>query len=240
MAGSDRASCAAGLCSVPQSSRRCAVLRRDRRRACGAATLAMQVAGAMAGSDRASSTPRWHVVDSAAAASARRRRWASRCECEGRRALCSWSPIGARRRARRPLRAMRAAALQRRRGRSTRPRAAAARELVSGSEGRAWCGPWHTQYSCYHGGDSTRVSRPPVTAAKRCRISSTLAPPLLRAATRRVRAGGAKAFFEQGDDLLSDPPHETQGWYSVYDADLSTKVVLRAFAENLATYVPGG
>ena len=53
-------------------------------------------------------------------------------------------------------------------------------------------------------------------------------------------AGGAKAFFEQGDDLLSDPPHETQGWYSVYDADLSTKVVLRAFAEGLATYVPGG
>ena len=53
-------------------------------------------------------------------------------------------------------------------------------------------------------------------------------------------AGGAKAFFEQGDDLLSDPPHETQGWYSVYDADLSTKVVLRAFAEKLATYVPGG
>ena len=53
-------------------------------------------------------------------------------------------------------------------------------------------------------------------------------------------AGGAKAFFEQGDDLLSDPPHETQGWYSVYDADLSTKVVLRAFAESLATYVPGG
>ena len=52
--------------------------------------------------------------------------------------------------------------------------------------------------------------------------------------------GGAKAFFEQGDDLLSDPPHETQGWYSVYDADLSTKVVLRAFAEGLATYVPGG
>ncbi len=83
----------------------------------------------------------------------------------------------------------------------------------------------------------------------RRQILSALAPALRRRAAERRRlrcvegdacgqacacsAGGAKAFFEQGDDLLSDPPHETQGWYSVYDADLSTKVVLRAFAERL-------
>ena len=26
-------------------------------------------------------------------------------------------------------------------------------------------------------------------------------------------------MWKPGDDLLSDPPHESQGWYSVFDVD---------------------
>ncbi len=39
------------------------------------------------------------------------------------------------------------------------------------------------------------------------------------------------AFWKAGDDLIGDPPHEHQGWYSVYDTDESTLSVISRFAE---------
>lgn len=38
-------------------------------------------------------------------------------------------------------------------------------------------------------------------------------------------------FWKSADDLIGDPPHERQGWYSVYDADESTLSVISRFAE---------
>jgi mannan endo-1,4-beta-mannosidase len=37
-----------------------------------------------------------------------------------------------------------------------------------------------------------------------------------------------------GDDWLGDPPHETPGWYSVYDTDLSTLEIITAHARDMA------
>lgn len=36
-----------------------------------------------------------------------------------------------------------------------------------------------------------------------------------------------------GDPLIGDPPHEDQGWYSIYDADANTQAVLAAHAERM-------
>lgn len=38
------------------------------------------------------------------------------------------------------------------------------------------------------------------------------------------------SIWELGDDLIGDPPHEYQGWYSVYDTDRSTQKVIKEFA----------
>ena len=38
-----------------------------------------------------------------------------------------------------------------------------------------------------------------------------------------------------GDPLIGDPPHEDQGWYSIYDADASTQAVLAWHAAQMAT-----
>lgn len=43
--------------------------------------------------------------------------------------------------------------------------------------------------------------------------------------------GGAS---RPGDDWLGDPPHETPGWYSVYDKDQSTIAIISSHAMNLA------
>ncbi len=40
------------------------------------------------------------------------------------------------------------------------------------------------------------------------------------------------AYWQGGDDLIGDPPHEKQGWYSVYDTDTSTLEVIRRHAEK--------
>lgn len=40
----------------------------------------------------------------------------------------------------------------------------------------------------------------------------------------------AHAIWQAGDDLIGDPPHEHQGWYSVYDRDSSTLAVLSKYA----------
>lgn len=41
-----------------------------------------------------------------------------------------------------------------------------------------------------------------------------------------------KAIWKIGDDLIGDPPHEYQGWYSVYDQDQSTLSIIRTYAEK--------
>ena len=38
-----------------------------------------------------------------------------------------------------------------------------------------------------------------------------------------------KAIWQPGDDLIGDPPHEHQGWYSVYDADHSTIAIIEKY-----------
>ena len=43
----------------------------------------------------------------------------------------------------------------------------------------------------------------------------------------------AEAIWKQGDDLIGDPPHEHQGWYSVYDVDESTLKLIQAIAKEL-------
>lgn len=40
------------------------------------------------------------------------------------------------------------------------------------------------------------------------------------------------AYWREGDDLTGDPPHEKQGWYSVYDTDASTLEIISRFAEK--------
>lgn len=44
------------------------------------------------------------------------------------------------------------------------------------------------------------------------------------------RPSEPKAFWKPGDDLIGDPPHEHQGWYSVYDTDASTLEVISRFS----------
>ena len=44
---------------------------------------------------------------------------------------------------------------------------------------------------------------------------------------RPTVAGGA---WSEGDDLIGDPPHEEQGWYSVYDSDSSTIAIIQKYA----------
>lgn len=38
-------------------------------------------------------------------------------------------------------------------------------------------------------------------------------------------------YWQEGDDLIGDPPHEQQGWYSVYDKDHSTLNIIKKYAE---------
>lgn len=41
--------------------------------------------------------------------------------------------------------------------------------------------------------------------------------------------------WRPGDPLLGDPPHEPQGWYSVYDSDSATLEILRRYANRLGS-----
>ena len=47
------------------------------------------------------------------------------------------------------------------------------------------------------------------------------------------RARPAAAEWRRGDEFTGDPPHEPQGWYSIYDTDLSTLRVLERYARML-------
>lgn len=42
-----------------------------------------------------------------------------------------------------------------------------------------------------------------------------------------------RAIWQPGDDFTGDPPHEHQGWYSVYDHDHSTLEIIRAYAKKM-------
>ena len=46
------------------------------------------------------------------------------------------------------------------------------------------------------------------------------------------RPRDAPAAWERGDAFVGDPPHEAQGWYSVYAEDASTLAVLRKCVEH--------
>ncbi|CAF0808524.1 unnamed protein product [Adineta steineri] len=44
-----------------------------------------------------------------------------------------------------------------------------------------------------------------------------------------------RANWTLGDDFIGDPPHEPQGWYSVYDTDNSTLEIIHHFASMTTT-----
>ncbi len=49
---------------------------------------------------------------------------------------------------------------------------------------------------------------------------------------RPVAAG---ALWRPGQPFTGDPPHEKQGWYSIYDSDSSTVAILRTYAARMDT-----
>ena len=55
---------------------------------------------------------------------------------------------------------------------------------------------------------------------------------------REMACGGGPwqpgGWWEPGVAFTGDPPHERQGWYSIYQGDLTTKQVLREFAKCMA------
>ncbi|MEM7368629.1 MAG: cellulase family glycosylhydrolase [Bacteroidota bacterium] len=48
------------------------------------------------------------------------------------------------------------------------------------------------------------------------------------------RPRSPKTVWKAGDDFIGDPPHEYQGWYSVYDKDKSTLRILKTYVQKLA------
>ena len=42
--------------------------------------------------------------------------------------------------------------------------------------------------------------------------------------------------WSPGDDLLCDPPHEPQGWYSVFDTDTTTIAIISQSTQRLNNY----
>ncbi|MCI4668068.1 MAG: cellulase family glycosylhydrolase [Bacteroidia bacterium] len=41
-------------------------------------------------------------------------------------------------------------------------------------------------------------------------------------------------FWQQNDPLTGDPPHEKQGWYSIYNSDMSTLEMIQKYNQRLA------
>ena len=46
------------------------------------------------------------------------------------------------------------------------------------------------------------------------------------------RPNNIHGLWVAGNDFIGDPPHEFQGWYSVYDKDLSTNAIIKLFANK--------
>ena len=51
---------------------------------------------------------------------------------------------------------------------------------------------------------------------------------------RRIRfsCSKPKSIWEKDDEFIGDPPHEFQGWYSVYSSDLSTIKIIKSFSSK--------
>lgn len=47
------------------------------------------------------------------------------------------------------------------------------------------------------------------------------------------RPSAPKAMWKKGDAFIGDPPHEAQGWYSVFDTDSSTNQLIRRYARKI-------
>jgi mannan endo-1,4-beta-mannosidase len=47
----------------------------------------------------------------------------------------------------------------------------------------------------------------------------------------RPRINGG--LWKEGDPLLGDPPHEEQGWYGVYDTDVSTINIIKSYSDKI-------
>jgi mannan endo-1,4-beta-mannosidase len=43
----------------------------------------------------------------------------------------------------------------------------------------------------------------------------------------------SEAIWKAGDDFIGDPPHEPQGWYSVYDKDSTTNKIIKTYGQKL-------
>jgi mannan endo-1,4-beta-mannosidase len=43
-------------------------------------------------------------------------------------------------------------------------------------------------------------------------------------------------MWQKGDQLTGDPPHEPQGWYSVYNTDSTTQRLIRDYADRLSRF----
>ncbi len=41
-----------------------------------------------------------------------------------------------------------------------------------------------------------------------------------------------EAIWHTGDDFTGDPPHEHQGWYSVYDTDSTTLEIIGQYTRK--------
>ena len=39
--------------------------------------------------------------------------------------------------------------------------------------------------------------------------------------------------WQPGDDFLCDPPHEPQGWYSVFDCDTTTIDIIKKYSKEI-------
>jgi mannan endo-1,4-beta-mannosidase len=47
-------------------------------------------------------------------------------------------------------------------------------------------------------------------------------------------------YWDVGDPWIGDPPHERQGWYSVYDADATTLGLIESHAADMASLIQTG
>lgn len=47
------------------------------------------------------------------------------------------------------------------------------------------------------------------------------------------RPSAPGSIWKPGDDFIGDPPHEHQGWYSIYDKDTSTIELIKFYAEKM-------
>jgi mannan endo-1,4-beta-mannosidase len=43
-------------------------------------------------------------------------------------------------------------------------------------------------------------------------------------------------FWQKGDPLTGDPPHELQGWYGIYDSDTSTIRLIEKYADRFCQF----